>query len=378
MDHSTPRWLETCLTCSIRISTFVGLPPYLCTPSQLDEIYSICRDAESILPRAFIAHTEIQRQIGRYTAQLDGIVDNHAQQSLASFLDRELESIKISYSDVWSPELEMQLEAAKLFLYALCFVNEQRLAPQSSITHSQVSSYTKLILQQGLTSASRLINTFADIQTSTASLPDHIKYSAHTGSCSGHLLFYPKPFFTDLYFATVFLLRYLVAQSQASQHEREQAINQISTSHRIFSALGCSRDHKRGGLLIEVLGRMTRSGGLPPNLYIKSRLGASLVYDSTVNAGLFRNRDPQSGRLARPNSWLTLNESASLPPAPEELADYTAALSISKSGSNSDPSPMLETYMQMDEGWAWGMWDDQIFDSLAMGTPFQVSPEAQY
>jgi hypothetical protein len=304
--------------------------------------------------------------------------DNQAQQSLTSFLDRELDSIKTSYYDVWSPELEIQLEAAKLFLYALCFVNEQRLAPQSSITRSQVSTYTRLIMQQGLTSASRLINTFADIQTSTASLPDSIKYSTHTSSCSSHILFYSKPYFTNLYFATVFLLRYLVTQSHASQQDREQAINQVTTSHRIFSALGCSRDHKRGGLLIEVLGRMTRSGGLPPNLHIKSRLGASLVYDSTVNAGLFRNRDPNTGQLARPNSWITLNESASLPPAPEELADYRAALSTSKSGSNSDMSPMLETYMQMDEGWTWGMWDDQIFDSLAMGTAFQVSPEAQY
>jgi len=273
----------------------------------------------------------------------------------------------------------MHLKAAKLYLYALCFVNEQRLAPQSSITRSQVSTYSQLIMQQGLTAAARLISTFADIHTSTASLPDSIKYSTHTSSCSSHLLFYPKPYFTNLYFATMFLLRYLVAQPQASQHDREQAINHITTSHRIFSALSCSRDHKRGALLIEVLGRMTRSGGLPPNLHIKSRLGASFVYDSTVNAALFRNRDPHTGQLARPNTWITLNESANLPPAPEELADYTAALSThNKSGSNTDESPMLESYMQMDEGWTWGMWDDQIFDSLAMGTAFQVSPEEQY
>jgi hypothetical protein len=273
----------------------------------------------------------------------------------------------------------MHLKAAKLYLYALCFVNEQRLAPQSSITRSQVSTYSQLIMQQGLTAAARLISTLADIHTSTASLPDSIKYSTHTSSCSSHLLFYPKPYFTNLYFATMFLLRYLVAQPQASQHDREQAINHITTSHRIFSALSCSRDHKRGALLIEVLGRMTRSGGLPPNLHIKSRLGASFVYDSTVNAALFRIRDPHTGQLARPNTWITLNESANLPPAPEELADYTAALSThNKSGSNTDESPMLETYMQMDEGWTWGMWDDQIFDSLAMGTAFQVSPEEQY
>jgi len=68
-----------------------------------------------------------------------------------------------------------------------------------------------------------------------------------------------------------------------------------------------------------------------------------------------------------------------LPPAPEELASYTAALSThSKSGSNTDASRTLETYMQMDEAWTWGLWDDQIFDSLAMGTAFQVSPGEQY
>ena len=355
------------------------MPPHLCTPSQLDEIHQICLDADSLLPRSFLAYTEIQRQIGRYTAQLDGIIDNHAQQSLTSFLDRELESIKTSYYDVWSPELEMQLEAAKLNLYALCFVNEQRLAPQSSASRSRVSTYSQLIWQQGLMAASRLISTFADIHTNTTDLPESITYSAVTGSGSSHLLFYPKPYFTSLYFATVFLLRYLVTQPHASQQDREQAINHLSTSHRIFSALGCSRDHKRAGLLIEVLGRMTRSGGLPPNLHIKSRLGASFVYDSTVNAGLYRNRDPQTGQLVRPNTWLTFNESANLPPAPEQLADYTAALSSnSKSGSNSDESPLLETYMQMDEGWTWGMWDDQIFDSLGMGTAFQISPEGQY
>jgi hypothetical protein len=340
---------------------------------------SICRDADTILPRSFIACTEIQRQIGRYTAQLDGIIDNHAQQSLTSFLDRELESIKPSYYDVWSPVLEMHLQAAKLFLYGLCFVNEQRLAPQSSSSRSQVSTYSQLIMQHGLTAASRLINILADIHTSTASLLDSITYSSHTNSCSSQLLFYPKPYFTNLYFATIFLLRYLVAQPHASQHDREQAINQITTSHQIFSDLGCSRDHKRAGILIEILGRMTRSGGLPPNLHIKSRLGASLIYDSTVNAGVFRNKDPNTGQLASPNKWITLNESGTLPPAPEELADYTAALSNhSKSGSNTDTSPMLESYIQMDEGWTWGMWDDQIFDSLAMGTAFQVSPEGQY
>lgn len=108
----------------------------------------------------------------------------------------------------------MHLEAAKLYLYALCFVNEQCLV---SVTRSQVSTYSQLIMQQGLTAASHLISTFADIHTSSANLPDAIKYSIHTSSSSSHLLFYPQPCFTNLYFATIFLLRYLVTQPRASQ-----------------------------------------------------------------------------------------------------------------------------------------------------------------
>jgi len=103
--------------------------------------------------------------------------------------------------------------------------------------------------------------------------------------------------------------------------------------------------------VIEVLGRMTCSGGLHAGLNISNRLGASLMYDATLSTNLFLNRNQETGQLAPAHSWLKLNDVASLPPAPEQSLNYTAALS-SNSSSNlfADASEnTLETYMQMDQ-----------------------------
>ncbi len=176
-------------------------------------------------------------------------------------------------------------------------------------------------------------------------------------------------------------LIFSVAVPRASQTDREIAINHVAAAHKIFSDLEVSREHKRSALLIEIIGRMTRSGGLLATLHVTSRLGASLIYDCTLHAALLRNKNPQTGELASGQTWVTISESADLPPAPEEMAGYMSALSSNSrqgSGSGSDASPMLENYMQMDQAWMWGMWDDQIFDSLAQGTAFEEVLEEGY
>ncbi len=360
---------------SCRISQFVGLAPHLCTPSQLGRIESMCRKADSIIPRHFIAGTEINRHVGRYTTHLDGMVDNDAQRSLTTLFDHELDNIKLKYYDTWSPELEIRLQAAKLYLCALSYITEYSLNPTTDVTRARPSTSVQLVLQQGLTASVRMITRALELHTSTVGLPDTVINSPHaTSGNSSHFLFYPKPYFTDIYFAAVFLLKFLVAQPHASHQDRELAINHTTTSHRILSAFPSSRDHRRGALLIEILGRMTRSGGLPPGLHITDRLGASLIYDTSLHATLLRNRDPTTAILAPAHTRLTLSMVGDLPPAPEQLPDYNLALSrTSTSGNNSisDQSPGLEKFMQMDQNWTWGMWDNQIFDSLAQGTGFQ-------
>ncbi len=302
--------------------------------------------------------------------QLDGILDNRAQQSLTSLLDRELESLKASYQDIWSPELEINLQGAQLYLYALCFATEQSLATNADVAAPQISTSSQLVLQQGLAAASRLINTVSNLLISTSSLDPTKRNSPHTPFGGGHLLSYPKHYFASLFFAAIFLLKFLVALPHVSRSDRQLAINNITTCHRIFTVFACSRDHKRAALLIEVLGRMTCSGGLHAGLNVKNRLGASLMYDATLSSNLFLNRDQETGLLAPAHSWLKLNDVATLPPAPEQSLNYTAALaSNSQSHLTADASEKtLETYMQMDQDSMWSLWDNEVYDALAMGT----------
>ncbi len=296
------------------------------------------------------------------------MLDIEAQRSLALVFGRELESIKSTYHDVWSLKLEVSLQAARLYLYALCFTTEHSLASNINVTQLEPAIPTQLILHQALAAASRLISNTSELLKSTSHLPTTITHSPHATSGSSHLIFYPKPYFTSLYFAAVFLLKFLVAEPYASQTDRELALSHVTTAHNIFSVYSCSRDHKRGAMQIEVLGRMARSGGLHAGLYIKSRLGASLMYDATLMANLSRHRNPETSELAPAHAVLKLSSVGPLPPAPEQLAEHSMGLSSNTSGSPmAETCPNSEQFMQTDQGWAWGMWSDEIYDSLALG-----------
>jgi hypothetical protein len=105
---------------------------------------------------------------------------------------------------------------------------------------------------------------------------------------------------------------------------------------------------------------------------------------------VFRNRD-EHGNIAPTGAWFTLNEVGSLPLAPEETEAYKARAEAieeykmnTSSNSNSVESPDISQASfggiasgmgldtGQDQGWTWGMWENEIFDSLAMGTAFDM------
>ena len=172
------------------------------------------------------------------------------------------------------------------------------------------------------------------------------------------MLFLPKPYFTSTFFATIFLLKYLAAVPNATQSDRDLAINHITLSHRLFESFTKARDHQRGAKLIEVLGRLSRSGGFSAELHVKSRLGASLVADASWNATQMRMR------LMKPddslNSWLNYEALGGIPLAPEQtVVGSPQKASISPDSQQMEPAPP-------EDGWNWGFWDDSVFDSLGM------------
>jgi hypothetical protein len=138
-----------------RISTFIGLPPHLCNPSQIDQI-SMLYGSPS-LPRLFVAETEIHRQVGHYNTQLDGLTDARTQHSLVQLFDGELDGTKRSFQNAWTVDLDIRLDAAKLYLYAFCYLT--RKTPTSAVAgvDSMTASFN-LVLQQGLFVACHLSN----------------------------------------------------------------------------------------------------------------------------------------------------------------------------------------------------------------------------
>lgn len=267
-----------------------------------------------------MAETEIHRQVGRYNTQLDGVTDARAQHSLIQLFDRELDSIKSSFQGAWTAELDIRLDAAKLYLYAFCYLTHHPLTGDMSGVSSIAGSFN-LILHQGLSAACRLVDTFSALAIVEGTTP-----SLHVlDERFGPLLYYPKPYYTALFFATVFLLQFLTAQPQASHTDRDFAINHITRAHHVFSQFGASREHKRAALFIEVLARLTTSGGGQPDPITKCRLGASIQYSLSFLAGQARSRsiDPH----ANPPGMFEWAEFGGLPPG-KHLTCAWSALSM--------------------------------------------------
>jgi hypothetical protein len=292
----------------LRLSTFLGLLPHLCSSSQVDQISILCRTPN--LPRSFVAETEIHRQVGRYNTQLEGVTDARTQHSLIQLLDRDLDNVKASFQQQWTAGLDIRLQAAKLYLYAFCYLTHNPYT--ASIPGiSGVSGSFSLILHHGLFAACRLVDTFSSL----AVLEKGAIPSLHASEESfGQLLYYPKPYFTALFFATVFLLQFLTAQPYASQADRDFAINHVTKAHHIFSQFGGSRDHKRAALLIEVLARLTRSGGGHPEPITKTRLSASIQYSLTYLAGQARRRNMDPPNHISPPDQYEWADLGGLPP----------------------------------------------------------------
>ena len=365
-------WLALFHT-NVQISTFLGLAPQQCAASQLRGIVVLCHASELNLPDALVAKTKIQRQVARYIVQLDGASGSTALQSLTAMFGEELENTKATHHLRWSKELEIDLQAAKLNLYATAIVALD--APAQSLDHIRAEqSCIVLLYHQGLAAASELISAFSELQRSYIPSDINAKRSSHEISGAKELLYLPKPYFTNLYFAATFMLKFLVAQPHASPLDREVAINQVSAAHRILSDFPNGRDHKRAALLIEIISRMTRSGGLGMDFDIKTRMGASFIYDASWKAAAFRHRDPETGFTAPLSTWKKMNDVTDLPPEPVRQPESIIRFNhTASSAQGSDSIEDIDAFMQMDQGWDWGLWDDQLFDSLARGTSFEAT-----
>ncbi|KAL2352408.1 hypothetical protein BJ546DRAFT_1064147 [Cryomyces antarcticus] len=349
-------WMK-CVQLSVQLSSWLGLPPSLSSAKSLRNLASFCEDPS--IPRNFAALTEIQRQVARLTAALEDTLSTGVPISMVQLFDTDLNGIKEKYSGDWTVTAELDLQAAKLHLYALCLLprGEQGASGSSYIFDTKV--FIKGILHKGMIAAVRLIQIMTEASVTDQEDPACTDYEE--GGCP--LLAFPKNFFCSTVFATCFLFYYLGLNQQASAEEKELARNSVSASYELFMHFPSSLQHTGAARLIEVLGRSIVPNQKRMESYVTSRLSASLMYDAIWIAGKLRGRhlDPEFSTTA--------------PTIPEKEENLPTAGGPSLT-FNEDMVGSLDLQHQPDTipqypdpSWSfpWGQWDDAVFDNLALG-----------
>ncbi|KIW65452.1 hypothetical protein PV04_07711 [Phialophora macrospora] len=261
-------WLA-CFHISTSLSVWLGVPPHLSSPAQLNALSSTAKEPD--VPLHFMVQIEITRQVVQYSTSLAGDVDASTASTLLNLFNNELDNLLNAYKDIWSPRLEIQLLGAKLYLFSLCLtVVSKRPTLVDGMAKRYASDPSRLPVQLGLPSAVSLIHNMSKLRKESP-------MEAHQPP-SG-VIHYPKFYFRLVVFAVGFLMKFLSTNPNASQEDRELAISHITTAHQFFSSFPGGEDFARVAQAIEVLAKNLRSDKQDDSDPIRTRSGASLLYD---------------------------------------------------------------------------------------------------
>jgi hypothetical protein len=268
------------------------------------------------VPSEFTVQLEIRRQVVLFSAAFAGDLDPSTSTTLLNMFNNDLSKLSGAYSDTWSQRLDVQLLGAKLFLYSTYLAVA---AKRSFATTNPLADSTQLALQLGLPTAVSLINKMAELNKT--------RYP-HAGIPDQDTLHYPKFYFHLAVYAVFFLTRFLGSNPNASQTDRELAISHLTTAHQFFSALApAADDFTRVTQIIEVLARNLKEYTWDNSSSVKSRLGASLLYDATrmFDVPLKESKQQSTKPAAIESSMISNHEGAHAMPvmmqAPEDVPE---------------------------------------------------------
>ena len=294
------------------------MPPPLSSPHLLGTVKKACSEVSSRLSADFRALLGIRQATASSTTHLLDLSDDSsyaAHFSLTQHFERQLDVTKADHLSCWTPTLEVELQGAKLYLYATTLALP---AAGSAKDASAQSLHQEIALQKGLSAAMTLI-----MNTTTLNCTPSDSHYDLTGATA----FYPKQYFTTLFFAAAFLFRFLSSSRAATQQDRGLAVTALMDAHKIFQSFHKHRDHVRAALHIETFVEIlrfeytaARRSSSSTDLVVTSRLGASVMWDAVFCAARYRNRQLANGQSGAPYTWRTLNDDSAdrLPLAPKD------------------------------------------------------------
>ncbi|KAF2492110.1 hypothetical protein BU16DRAFT_564574 [Lophium mytilinum] len=357
-------WMK-CFQISCQLSAWLGLPPPISSASSLHKLTLLYDD--STIPLEMIAMTEIQRQYARIATIFEE-TNNEPSLTLVQMFIHDLDDVKRRFSSAWTIPCEINLLGVKLYLLAipLVSIDQQRL---SSLQGSDAAAFLHTILQGGHSAALRLTSLMAEIG-GPQSLPQEPRCAPYEqGGCP--ILAHPKAHFRLAYYACVVLLKYLDCNHSASPGDKEAARNAVSSTYQLFNNLRTSPQHVRAAASLEVLARTIVPNKERMATNVKSRMGASLMYNAIWTAANIRgfHLDPKYSVDASP----VAQHNSLTPISSTNVADLSrTASSDARPSGPSVPEPMLPA---MNDTFPWGVWDNGLFDAL--GFSWEDQPYAE-
>lgn len=314
----------------------LGLPVIVDNSSELARVAACLQ--EYPISRDFAGEIKLQAIITDFTNVLshtanDGAIDS----SILNLLDRELESLRSSYSDQWPRMLEYNTLVAKLYMYGLVISRDRT-----------GSTAREILLKLSFSTCLRIIY-LANLRQSKSlpashGVPSRLQHRA-----------LPKAYFRGLAFTTAFLLRYFGLNTTASVEEQQLAANHVALSYSIFKA--CS-DHPTDeqGRVAQVFEELCQHGPMtidPPRIAPGERVGVSILMQTMRSA------------TAKHSTSTTSNVESPVPPTAQSFPQDPGL--IPHDGFGGPMNQMMDPWpfgvMFSDQGW-----DDPAWDAL--GLPF--------
>lgn len=285
------------------------------------------------------------------TTTLGEVEDPTLHFAITRTYDTQLDELKRINAEVWTPQLEMELCNAKLYLFALTFAMPTQ---TDAGNDPQRQILRQMVLQKGL----RVALEYITVAASLNQLPE--TSSIYPG---GNLTFAPKQYFTGLFNATTFLFRFLATHTSGTTGQEGLAMNAIIEAHKIFQSFPGSRDRTRAAIHIEALVGILRDksrGSMPAmdELVVTNRLGASVMFDAVFRASAQRNRNPTTGDSPPVQEWKSLNDTYAerLPPMRDTSLGESGNSSSTPVGVEELENDPLPQQAVQDPSW-WGDWE---------------------
>ncbi|PMD36825.1 hypothetical protein L207DRAFT_636751 [Hyaloscypha variabilis F] len=350
-------WLA-CFSVGTQIATFIGFVPPISSSHQLKYVSKAIDQLYGILSTENHASFAICEIICNYSISLEDVEDLEAYISLVNEFDGRLDTIKQTYLAHWTPEIQIQLQFAKLNLYAA-----SALLPlgRTSLADAQIIINRQALFLRGMESAITLIDHMKNMAISTGNEGQY-----HTGK----LPFLPKHFFTSLFFSAAFLFRSFIYLQPIGHTHIVCAIQGMRDAQLIFSLLPHHRDHARAARIIGILVENAQTvdtasdRSLLGKLIVTNRLGASIMWEifARMKMNMNSERNNCEGRATKKTRMIGPDP---LPLAPEmkQLVQNCWVPFIT--------APAAEEQ----EAGSWGSWDVDLDDfgfAFDQQMPWQV------